>query len=182
VTKRDVVALAEVLRIHNRTADGRTEFIPDQLLVLASFCAAQYPTFNRERWIDYIAGANRYEGNPKRGPLQTSDRQQQEALMSLLQQLRRDSGLRQIDIAKALGKPRTFVGHYETGARRLDVLELRNVCEVLGISLGGFVRKFEKRLLDPSLSALSTSAYAPRRLPGRRLTQLPTRTRPFNWS
>jgi hypothetical protein len=56
MTKTAVVALAEALRIHNRTADGRTEFTPDLLLVLADFCASQDPNFNRLRWIDYIAG------------------------------------------------------------------------------------------------------------------------------
>jgi hypothetical protein len=56
MTKKDLVALADSLRMHNRRADGRTEFTPDHLRVLADFCAAQYPNFNRERWIDYIAG------------------------------------------------------------------------------------------------------------------------------
>jgi hypothetical protein len=36
--------------------DGRTEFTPDHLLVLADFCASQDPNFNRRLWIDYIAG------------------------------------------------------------------------------------------------------------------------------
>ena len=56
MTKKDIAALAEVLRSHNRTADGRTEFTPDHLRVLADFLAAQYPNFNQKRWIDYIAG------------------------------------------------------------------------------------------------------------------------------
>ena len=60
--------------------------------------------------------------------------------MSLLKQLRQDAGLRQIDMAKALGKPQAFV-------RRLDLLELRQVCGVLGLSLIKFVQKFE-RMLD----------------------------------
>ena len=55
MTKEDLVALADALRIHNRTADGRTEFTPDHLRVLADFCAAQYRKFNREHWIDFIA-------------------------------------------------------------------------------------------------------------------------------
>jgi len=58
MTKEDLVALADALRSHNRTADGRTEFTPDHLRVLADFCASQYPDFNRERWIDYITGVN----------------------------------------------------------------------------------------------------------------------------
>jgi hypothetical protein len=56
MTKKDLVALADALRIHNRTAHGPTEFTPDHLRVLADFCASQYPNFNRRRWIDYIAG------------------------------------------------------------------------------------------------------------------------------
>jgi len=56
MTKIDLVALADALRRHNQTADGRTEFTPDHLLVLADFCASQYPNLNRKRWIDYVAG------------------------------------------------------------------------------------------------------------------------------
>ena len=56
MTKTDLVALAAALRRHNQAADGRTEFTPDHLLVLADFCASQYPNLNRKRWIDYIAG------------------------------------------------------------------------------------------------------------------------------
>ena len=56
MTNKDLVALAQALRIHNRTADGRTEFTPDHLRVLADFCASQDPGFNRRLWIDYIAG------------------------------------------------------------------------------------------------------------------------------
>ena len=63
MTKIDLVALADALRRHNQTADGRTEFTPDHLLVLADFCASQYPNLNRKRWIDYIAGV----GGPSDG-------------------------------------------------------------------------------------------------------------------
>jgi len=169
MTKKDIVGLAEVLRIHNQRADARTEFTPDHLRVLADFCAAQYPTFNRERWIDYIAGLNRGESTPQQGKIgprfTASKKPEQKTLQSLLRQLRVDAGLRQKDIARALGKRPAFVSYYETGARRLDLLELREVCEVLGISLAAFVRKFEKKLLDPTLPALSTQGYPPRRLP-----------------
>jgi hypothetical protein len=59
MTKKDLVALADALRIHNKTADGRTEFTPDHLLVLANFCASRNPNFNRKQWIDYITGEGR---------------------------------------------------------------------------------------------------------------------------
>ena len=82
----------------------------------------------------------------KSGPRLTANRKQQKALLSLLRELRVQAGIRQIDIAHALGKPQAFVSYYESGARRLDLLELRQVCSVLGVTLPDFVRKFEKRL------------------------------------
>ena len=50
-------------------------------------------------------------------------------------------------MAKALGKPQAFVSFYETGARRLDLLELRQICGILGVPLTEFVRKFENLLV-----------------------------------
>jgi len=82
----------------------------------------------------------------KSGPRLTANRKQQKALLSLLRQLRSDAGLRQVDLARKLGKPQAFVSYYESGARRLDLLELRQVCGVLRVSLVQFVRKFEALL------------------------------------
>jgi len=82
----------------------------------------------------------------KSGPRLTANRKQQKAILSLLRELRMEAGLRQIDMARALGKPQAFVSYYESGARRLDLLELRQICGILGISLVAFVRKFEKAL------------------------------------
>jgi transcriptional regulator with XRE-family HTH domain len=82
----------------------------------------------------------------KSGPRLTANRKQQKALLLLLRQLRTEAGLRQIDMAKALGKPQAFVSYYESGARRLDLLELRQICSILGTSLIELVRKFESSL------------------------------------
>ena len=68
---------------------------------------------------------------------------QQVKLQELLRQLRLDSGLRQEDLAKRLGRPQSFVSKYESGERRVDVLELREICAVLGASLTEFVRRLE---------------------------------------
>lgn len=80
----------------------------------------------------------------KSGPRLTANRKQQKALLSLLRQLRAEAGLRQVDMAQKLGKPQAFVSYYESGVRRLDLLELRQICQVLGVPLVAFVRKFEK--------------------------------------
>src|SRR5216683_262231 len=80
----------------------------------------------------------------KSGPRLTANRKQQKALLSVLRELRTQAGLRQVDMARALGKPQAFVSYYESGARRLDLLELRQICRILGVPLLDFVRKFEK--------------------------------------
>ena len=47
-------------------------------------------------------------------------------------------------IAVPMADRQAFVSYYESGARPLDLLELRQICGVLGISLVAFVRRFEK--------------------------------------
>ena len=68
---------------------------------------------------------------------------QQQRLQALLRQIRLEAKLRQVDLANRLGQPQSFVSKYESGERRLDVLELRRICEALGTSLVAFVRRLE---------------------------------------
>lgn len=68
-------------------------------------------------------------------------------LSALLRDLRDEAGLRQVDVAEALDVPQSFVSKYETGERRLDLIELRQVCQVLGTTLTNLVVRFE--LTDP---------------------------------
>jgi transcriptional regulator with XRE-family HTH domain len=63
--------------------------------------------------------------------------------LSLVRQIRLDAGLRQEDLARKLGEPQSFVSRYESGDRRLDVLELRQICEVLGVSLADFIKRLD---------------------------------------
>ncbi len=69
-----------------------------------------------------------------------------EELQILLRDLRQESGLTQADLARCLKQSQSFVSKYETGERRLDILELRHICSVLGISLQDFVRRLEDSL------------------------------------
>lgn len=64
-------------------------------------------------------------------------------LLELLRQIRAEAGLRQVDLAKRLRQPQSFVSKYESGERRLDLLELKQVCIALGISLRDFIKRFE---------------------------------------
>jgi len=52
MTKKQLVALADSIREHNRLAkfNGESAFTDDQLAALARFCATENPRFKRERW------------------------------------------------------------------------------------------------------------------------------------
>ena len=63
--------------------------------------------------------------------------------LALLRELRDEVGFRQEDVAEALEVPQSFVSKYESGERRLDILELRAVCQVLKLDLPTFCRKLE---------------------------------------
>lgn len=63
-------------------------------------------------------------------------------LCALLRSTREAAGLRQEDVAQRLQEPQSFVSKYETGERRLDLVELRQVCAALGVDLIEFVTTF----------------------------------------
>lgn len=69
-----------------------------------------------------------------------------DSLLALLRQIRLDAKLRQVDLADRLGQPQSFVSKYESGERRLDILELRSLCKAVGTTLEQFVAKLEQRL------------------------------------
>jgi transcriptional regulator with XRE-family HTH domain len=71
---------------------------------------------------------------------------EQARLQALLKGLRTKAGLRQVDLAEKLGQPQSFVSKFESGERRLDILELRQVCRILGISLEQFAARLEDSL------------------------------------
>ena len=71
---------------------------------------------------------------------------EQARLQALLKSLRTKAGLRQVDLAEKLGQPQSFVSKFESGERRLDILELRQVCKILGISLEQFAARLEDSL------------------------------------
>ena len=62
----------------------------------------------------------------------------------LLRQLRLDAGLTQVDLARRLGQPQSYVSKCECGERRLDVFELEEFCRHCGVTLVGFVTKLEE--------------------------------------
>ncbi len=68
---------------------------------------------------------------------------QQDRLQKLLRQVRAEAGLTQMGLAKSLRQPQSFVSKYESGERRLDLIELRQICKAVGLTLSDFIRRFE---------------------------------------
>jgi transcriptional regulator with XRE-family HTH domain len=69
---------------------------------------------------------------------------QRERLYSLLKKLRQNSGIRQVDLAEKLGVPQSFISKCESGERQLDIVELRQVCRAIGITLDNFAKMLEE--------------------------------------
>lgn len=67
----------------------------------------------------------------------------QRVFLELVRQVREEAGLRQIDVAERLDQPQSFVSKYESGERRLDLLELELVCEACETDITQFVRRYE---------------------------------------
>lgn len=71
---------------------------------------------------------------------------QRAQLVSLLREIRIEARLTQAEMAARIERDQTFVSKYESGQRRLDVLEVREICQVMGITLEEFARRLEKAL------------------------------------
>jgi transcriptional regulator with XRE-family HTH domain len=66
-------------------------------------------------------------------------------LQKLLREMRLEAGLMQTDIAKRLSVDQSFVSRYERGERRLDLVELADICTACDSSLVELIRLFSRR-------------------------------------
>ena len=85
---------------------------------------------------------------------------EQEILQQILRQIRLGKNLRQEDVAETLNEPQSFVSKYESGERRLDLIELRQVCIAMGVTLQELVRRFEEQ--TQSCSPIHPSSDSPK--------------------
>lgn len=60
-----------------------------------------------------------------------------------LKAARQAAGLTQVEAARRLGRPQSFVAKVEMGERRVDIVELADMCRIYGRSLSSFVRTLE---------------------------------------
>lgn len=66
--------------------------------------------------------------------------------LRLLREYRAAAGLTQAQCSEAMARPQSFVSDIERGRRRLDIVQLRDLCAVMRTSLVDFVTRFEKEL------------------------------------
>jgi transcriptional regulator with XRE-family HTH domain len=62
----------------------------------------------------------------------------------LLRDLRLRADIRQTELAERLGRPQSYVSKYESGQRRLGLIELDDICAALGTSLDKLVKGFDR--------------------------------------
>jgi len=73
----------------------------------------------------------------------------QRKLAALLRQAREEAGVRQVELAKALGRSQSFVSKVEAGERRVDLVELRSMLQALDADLVQFVERWDAMLRQP---------------------------------
>lgn len=73
-------------------------------------------------------------------------RKEYKVLLRVLYQLRVSSGLRQEDLAMKLDEPQSFISKIESGERRIDLVELKDICEALGSNITEFISEYNKAL------------------------------------
>lgn len=64
-----------------------------------------------------------------------------ELFQKALADARQEKGLTQSEVAARLQKPQSYVSKYESGERRLDVIEFLEVCEAMSVSPSTILRK-----------------------------------------
>ncbi|WP_341937929.1 helix-turn-helix domain-containing protein [Marinimicrobium sp. C2-29] len=69
-----------------------------------------------------------------------------QVLRELLRQLRKErAGLTQVELSQALGRPQSYVSKYETGERRLDYVEVVEICQAIGVAVDDFNEAYQAR-------------------------------------
>jgi transcriptional regulator with XRE-family HTH domain len=61
-------------------------------------------------------------------------------IIDRIRQARLESGLRQIDVAKKLKRPQSYISRVESGEYRLDILEVKKFAEIYKKDINYFIK------------------------------------------
>jgi transcriptional regulator with XRE-family HTH domain len=75
-------------------------------------------------------------------------RPENKALSASFRQIRLGTGLSQWDFGRLLGRNQSFVSAVETGAIRLDALQIRDWCDAADVGMSAWLQLFETLLFD----------------------------------
>jgi transcriptional regulator with XRE-family HTH domain len=78
-----------------------------------------------------------------------SEERRYEMLAGWLREMRESRGLTQQQVADALGRPQSFVSKYECAERRLDLVELADVCDAMGCDPSEVLHRLKARPRGP---------------------------------
>jgi transcriptional regulator with XRE-family HTH domain len=78
------------------------------------------------------------------GGLSAERQRDRTVFLRLLRRVRVEARLTQADLAKILGVTQARVSKYEQGERRIDMLELKAICDAITLPLMEFARRFEQ--------------------------------------
>lgn len=67
----------------------------------------------------------------------------------MLRKQRMARGMTQTELSEMLRRPQPYISTIETGVRRLDVLELREICRALGVSVVDLVADWDAEVCSP---------------------------------
>lgn len=76
------------------------------------------------------------------GGLSAERQRDRKVFLRLLRRVRIDAKLTQAQLAKLLGVTQARISKYEQGERRIDMLELKAVCDATRLPLSEFARRF----------------------------------------
>ena len=90
-------------------------------------------------------------------------RPEYESLRELIRELRTKRGVTQATLSEQMGRSQSFLSDIERGVRRIDALELRDLCRLLDTDLPHFVAELEHRLesLTPTPKARRAAMAKP---------------------
>jgi transcriptional regulator with XRE-family HTH domain len=64
-------------------------------------------------------------------------------LQKALIEARQSANLTQAEVSVRLNKPQSFVSKYESGERRLDIIELLEICSILSVDIHVIIERIK---------------------------------------